>query len=32
MAAAQATLLEVLTPAPTDLHGLNDRLMAGCDA
>ena len=32
MAAAQATLLEVLTPdAYAHLHGINDRLMQGCD-
>ena len=32
MAAAQATLLEVLTPdAYAHLHGLNDRLMEGCE-
>jgi glutamate-1-semialdehyde 2,1-aminomutase len=32
MAAAQATLLEVLTPgAYAQLHGLNERLMEGCD-
>jgi glutamate-1-semialdehyde 2,1-aminomutase len=32
MAAAQATLLEVLTPdAYTHLHALNERLMAGCE-
>jgi glutamate-1-semialdehyde 2,1-aminomutase len=32
MAAAQATLLEVLTPdAYAHLHGINERLMEGCD-
>ncbi len=32
MAAAEATLLEVLTPeAYRHLHGLNERLMAGCE-
>jgi glutamate-1-semialdehyde 2,1-aminomutase len=32
MAAAQATLLDVLTPdAYAHLHGINDRLMQGCD-
>jgi glutamate-1-semialdehyde 2,1-aminomutase len=32
MAAAEATLLEVLTPdAYERLHGLNERLMAGCE-
>jgi glutamate-1-semialdehyde 2,1-aminomutase len=32
MAAAEATLLEVLTPeAYAQLHGLNERLMAGCE-
>jgi glutamate-1-semialdehyde 2,1-aminomutase len=32
MAAAQATLLEVLTPeAYAHLHGINDRLMDGCE-
>jgi glutamate-1-semialdehyde 2,1-aminomutase len=32
MAAAQATLLEVLTPdAYAHLHGLNERLMEGCE-
>jgi glutamate-1-semialdehyde 2,1-aminomutase len=32
MAAAQATLLEVLTPeAYTQLHAANEKLMAGCD-
>ena len=32
MAAAEATLLEVLTPdAYTRLHGLNERLMEGCE-
>ena len=32
MAAAEATLLEVLTPAAyTQLHGLNERLMEGCE-
>jgi glutamate-1-semialdehyde 2,1-aminomutase len=32
MAAAEATLLEVLTPdAYAHLHGLNERLMAGCE-
>ena len=32
MAAAEATLLEVLTPeAYAHLHGLNERLMEGCE-
>ncbi len=32
MAAAQATLLEVLTPAAyVQLHAMNERLMSGCD-
>ena len=32
MAAAQATLLEVLTPeAYKQLHAANEKLMAGCD-
>ena len=32
MAAAEATLLEVLTPdAYTQLHALNERLMEGCE-
>ena len=33
MAAAQATLLDVLTPeAYAQLHAANEKLMAGCDA